>query len=60
VERKVHNYIKRLCSVVDKNVHRKLLAIWKTSKKEESKEEQENYNISQQYFLMSLTFDIGL
>jgi len=35
---------------VDKNFLRKLLAIWKTSKKEESKEEEKMYNISQQYF----------
>jgi len=30
---------------VDKNVPRKLLAIWATSKKEESKEEEKKYNI---------------
>ena len=40
----------KLCNVVDKNFPRKLVAIWVPSKKEESKEEEKKYNISQQYF----------
>jgi len=45
---------------VDKNVHRKLLAIWKTSKKEESKEGTGKLHYITAVFLMSLTFDICL
>jgi len=45
---------------VDKNVHRKLLAIWKTSKKEESKERTGKLHYITAVFLMSLTFDMCL